>query len=178
MKLIVIVASILLILGNVNAAEINTYPSAIPAAGDKVPFIDISNINRLRLGTVQQMFNAANATKKQTKSISLPPTMSVAYTFLLWRTPVNITITNISGVCVGGDYSNKVIGGFDQVNSDGVSGIAAIDSDITFDGGLDTDDGALSNPNVAAGKWIRWHTTSMTGSPAGWTTISIDYTEN
>ena len=178
MRIVYALLFVLLTLTSSFAAEINTYPSAIPAANDKVPFIDVSNINRLRLGTVQQMHDAANATRLQVKSISLPPTMSIAYIFLVWRTPVNITITNISGVCIGGNFSNKIIGGFDQVDSDGVTSITPIDADITFDGGLDSDDGSLTNPNVSAGKWIRWHTTSMTGSPSGWTTVSIYYREN
>ena len=161
--------------------------------------------------------------------------------FLLWLTPVAITITDIKGVLQSG---TNVIGGLDEVdpfvsvsgitkanpgvvtatahgysNGDTVyfsrltemtelngttqtvankadntfeiidtSGYGAaettggdcaqrttpVDADITFDGGLDEDDGALANGTIDAGDWVKWHTTSI--SSPGFLTVTIYYT--
>lgn len=91
--------------------------------------------------------------------------------FLIWLTPVAITITDIKGVLQSG---TSVIGGLDEVDSDGWSNLTAVDSDITFNGGLDEDDGSLANGTIAANHWIKWHTTSVQ-SP-GYLTVTIYYT--
>jgi len=49
--------------------------------------------------------------------------------FLIWLTPVAITITDIKGVLQNG---TNVVGGLDECNSNGVDCVA-VDSDITFD---------------------------------------------
>jgi len=49
--------------------------------------------------------------------------------FLIWLTPVAITITDIKGVLQSG---TNVIGGLDECNSNGADCVA-VDSDITFD---------------------------------------------
>ena len=90
--------------------------------------------------------------------------------FLVWRAPVDITITHIYGILQSG---TNVIGGFDECNSTGLNPVA-VDSDITFDGGLDQDDGSLTNPTIAAGGWLKWHTTSV--SSPGYLTVHVDYT--
>ena len=91
--------------------------------------------------------------------------------FLLWLVPVAITITDIKGVLQSG---TNVVGGLDEVDSDGTSNLVAVDADITFDGGLDEDDGALTNGAIAANHWVKWHTTSV--SSPGYLTITIYYT--
>ena len=91
--------------------------------------------------------------------------------FLLWLTPIAITITDIKGVLQSG---TNVVGGLDEVDSDGTSNLTAVDADITFDGGLDEDDGSLTNGTIAANHWVKWHTTSV--SSPGYLTISIWYT--
>lgn len=86
-----------------------------------------------------------------------------------WRVPVNITITKIYGILSSG---TNVIGGFDECDSNGANCVP-IDSDITFNGSLDQDDGSLSNPTVDAGDWIRWHTTSV--SSPGYFSVTFEY---
>jgi len=93
--------------------------------------------------------------------------------FLIWLTPVAITITDIKGVLLSGEGTN-VVGGLDEVDSDGISNLVAVDSDITFNGGLDEDDGSLTNGTISANHWIKWHTTS-TYNP-GYLTVTIYYT--
>lgn len=90
--------------------------------------------------------------------------------FLLWRTPVAITITEVHGVLLSG---TNVIGQIDECSNTGVSCVA-VDADITFDGGLDSDDGSPSNPSIDAGDWVKWHTTSV--SSPGYLTVTIYYT--
>ena len=94
--------------------------------------------------------------------------------FLLWLTPVAITITDIKGVLQSG---TNVVGGLDEVDSDGTSNLVAVDSDITFDGGLDEDDGFLTNGTIAVNHWVKWHTTSVNNTvPVKFLTITIYYT--
>lgn len=94
--------------------------------------------------------------------------------FLIWLTPVAITITDIKGVLQTG---TNVVGGLDEVDSDGSSNLTPVDSDITFNGGLDEDDGSLTNGTIAANHWIRWHTTSVDNTiPVKFLTITIYYT--
>ena len=90
--------------------------------------------------------------------------------FLLWRTPVAITITHIHGVLLTG---TNVVGGVDECDANGANPVA-VDADITFDGGLDSDDGGLTNPEVDAGDWVKWHTTSV--NVPGYLTVTIYYT--
>lgn len=80
-----------------------------------------------------------------------------------------ITIQNIYGVLLSG---TNVVGGLDECDSDGAN-CSAVDSDITFNGGEDTDDGSLSNPSIDSGDWIRWHTTSI--SSPGYCTICFTF---
>ena len=94
--------------------------------------------------------------------------------FLIWLTPVAITITDIKGVLQTG---TNIIGGLDEVDSDGSSNTTPVDSDIIFNGGLDEDDGSLTNPTIAANHWIRWHTTSVDNTvQVKFLTVTIYYT--
>ena len=91
--------------------------------------------------------------------------------FLLWLTPVAITITDIKGVLQSGTY---VTGRLYEVDSDGESNPSAVDSsDITFNGGLDEDDGSRSDPNIASNHWIRWFTATIDNT--GFLTVTIYY---
>jgi hypothetical protein len=157
------------------------------ADGDDFLVRDASDTSLASTGTEKRyswasmktdMTAAIKAGRTLSKGIILPASVNTTYTLLLWRTPVAITIRHISAVMAGGTTSIYLTGGLDYVDSDGVSNLTPVDTDIVINGGLDTDDGVLSNPHIAAGKWIRWHTTSVVGTPTGWTTVNIDYTED
>ena len=104
-----------------------------------------------------------------TKTLSIILTSSLTATddFLVWRSPANITISNIHGVLQSG---TSVTGGFDECDSNGANCVA-VDADIAFDGLLDSDDGSLSNPTIDAGDWLKWHTTAV--SNPGYLTITV-----
>lgn len=89
--------------------------------------------------------------------------------FLLWRTPQAIRITHIHGVLLTG---TNVIGGLDECDKDGDNAVA-VDADITFNGSLDSDDGSLTNADIDAGDWIKWHTTSS--DAPGYLTVTVYY---
>jgi hypothetical protein len=92
----------------------------------------------------------------------------------LERFPYAITITNIKVYSVG----DNVVGGLDEcTGTNGVcSSVTAVDSDITAADGVEaSDDGSLTNPGIAAGNRIRWHTTSHTGTNT-FTQICFEYT--
>jgi hypothetical protein len=86
------------------------------------------------------------------------------FDFAIEKFPYAVTITNIK---VYQDGATNVIGGLDEcTGTNGVcSSTTAVDSDITgTDGAEVADDGSLSNPGIAAGNYIRWHTTSVSGT--------------
>ena len=94
--------------------------------------------------------------------------------FLVFRVPstiTSITITKIYGVLLSG---TNVIGGLDICTASDGTSCTAVDADITFDGGLDYDDGTLTNPTGDTWDWIKWHTTSV--SSPGCITIQFEYT--
>lgn len=92
----------------------------------------------------------------------------------LWRAPVGITITAIHVQCTGG---TSITGMIDEYDSAGAALVAAVDdTDITANAGASAnDDGALSNPGIAAGNYLFWRTQSLVGSPTS-ITVSFEYT--
>jgi hypothetical protein len=84
--------------------------------------------------------------------------------------PQEIWIYNIHVYQIG---ATNVVGGLDEcTGTAGVcSSVTPVDADITGTNGVDVaDDGSLSNATIAAGNWIRWHTTSVSGTN---TTLSV-----
>lgn len=81
----------------------------------------------------------------------------------LEKFPYAVTITNIKVYSIG----DNVVGGLDEcTGTNGVcSTLTAVDADITAADGVEaSDDGSLTNGGIASGNWIRWHTTSHTGT--------------
>ena len=90
----------------------------------------------------------------------------------LWRAPYAYTITAISLLVEGG---TNLVGGLDEADSNGNSGVA-IDADITGTAGSNVnDDGSLTNPTVDDNDYLLWHTTSISGTPTS-LTVTIEYT--
>ncbi len=90
--------------------------------------------------------------------------------FILWRAPYAITITAVHGLAIGG---TNVVGNFDECDGNGGNAVA-IDSDMTLTSTVTTDT-ELSNASIDAGDFIRWHTTSVSGSNSQ-IVVTIDYT--
>lgn len=89
---------------------------------------------------------------------------------LLMKAPYGMSIINIKGVLQG---STNVVGQLQECNSSGAS-CADLDSDITFDGGEDGDDGSLTDSSIASGNWIAWKTTSVSGTPT-FLTVTVTF---
>jgi hypothetical protein len=84
----------------------------------------------------------------------------------IWKAPAAVTITasSIHVYAIGG---TNVVGGLDEcTGTNGVcSSVTAVDADITGTAGSDVaDDGTLTNPTIASGNWVQWHTTSVSGT--------------
>ncbi|MFH0805958.1 MAG: hypothetical protein V1901_03735 [Patescibacteria group bacterium] len=91
----------------------------------------------------------------------------------VWRSPTAITITGIHVLCIGG---TNIIGQLIEFGSNGLNPQVIDDSDITGIAGTNVnDDGDLSNPNIDAGDYIGWHTTSVSGVVTK-VIITFDYT--
>ncbi len=89
--------------------------------------------------------------------------------FVFWKTPDGITVVDIQGVLAG---TTNVVGQLQECDAAGAN-CADVDSDITFDGGQDEDDGTLTNGVFDAGDWVGWKTTSVSGTP---TSLTITFT--
>ena len=92
--------------------------------------------------------------------------------YVLWRAPYAVTITAIHVRCTGG---TNVIGGLDEGDSNGTN-VVAVDSDITASAGtMAADDGSLTNPTIASGRTVNWHTTSVSGTNTS-LMVTFEYT--
>jgi hypothetical protein len=92
----------------------------------------------------------------------------------VWRVPSNITITAIHLLCKGA----VIVGNLWEYDSNGLNGSSVDSSDIT--GIVDTnvnDDGSLTNPNISAGNYLGWASTSVSVG-ATRAIITFDYTIN
>lgn len=111
----------------------------------------------------------------------LSPTFSKSFTIIapvstddypVWRTPYAITITGIHVLTIGG---TNVVGGLDEADANGIN-VVAVDSDITGTAASNVnDDGSLTNPTIASGVYLNWHTTSVSSTPTS-VTVTYDYT--
>lgn len=89
---------------------------------------------------------------------------------LLMKAPYGMSILTIKGVLQG---TTNVVGQLQECTSAGAS-CADLDSDITFNGGEDADDGTLTDSTIASGNWIGWKTTSVSGTPT-FLTITVTF---
>lgn len=95
--------------------------------------------------------------------------------FPIFKAPYALTIDSIHVYTVGG---TSVVGGLEEcTGTAGVcSGSTNVDADITGTADTDVaDDGTLTNAAIASGNWIKWHTTSSTGTPTS-VTVTFTYT--
>ena len=80
----------------------------------------------------------------------------------IWRVPYKITIAAIHVLCMDG---TNIVGQLWEYDSNGLNGSTVDSSDITGTAGTNVnDDGDLSNPDIAAGNYLGWKTTSVSGS--------------
>lgn len=89
---------------------------------------------------------------------------------LLMKAPYGMSILTIRGVLQG---TTNVVGQLQECTSAGAS-CADLDSDITFNGDEDADDGSLTDSTIASGNWIGWKTTSVSGTPT-FLTITVTF---
>jgi hypothetical protein len=91
----------------------------------------------------------------------------------LWRAPINLTITAIHVLCIGG---TNIIGNLWLYDANGLNGSSVDTADITATTQTNANDsGSLSNPNVTSGNYVGWKTTSVSGTPTR-AIISFEYT--
>ena len=88
----------------------------------------------------------------------------------IWQVPADysITIVGIRALAIGG---TNVIGCLDEYGTDGTTLTAAVDSDWTITTS-EFNDTSYSNAGIAAGAWLRWRTTSVSGSV---TSVNVNF---
>ena len=91
-----------------------------------------------------------------------------------WRTPVDITITGVHGVQVGG---TNLIGQLAECDANGGSCAVVDSSNLTILTTNVNDDGSLSNASIDAGDYVGWITLSVDGTIET-CTVSFEYTRN
>jgi hypothetical protein len=122
-------------------------------------------------GTILVTLGAVDQTISKSFMISSPTADAHSP---LWRVPVSITITHIHVLCIGG---TNIVGQLWEYDANGANG-ATVDGDITAPAGTNTDDdGAISNPSIAAGNYLGWKTTSVSGTPTR-VIVTFEYTES
>lgn len=91
----------------------------------------------------------------------------------VWRAPVAITITAVHVLCMDG---TNIVGQLWEYDTNGLNGSTVDASDITGTAGSNVnDDGTLSNPGIAAGNYLGWKTTSVSGTVTK-VIVTFDYT--
>jgi hypothetical protein len=79
----------------------------------------------------------------------------------LMKAPYGMTILGIAAIVQG---TTSVTGQLQECSSTG-GDCADLDSDITADADGAADDGSLTDATIASGAWLRWKTTSISGTP-------------
>jgi hypothetical protein len=86
------------------------------------------------------------------------------------KAPYGMTIIGINCIVQG---STSATGQLQECASDGTS-CTDLDSDITCDSDGAADDGSLTDSSIAANAWMRWKTTSVSGTPT-FLTVTFRY---
>ena len=86
------------------------------------------------------------------------------------KAPYGMTILGIDCIVQG---TTSVTGQIQECSSAGAS-CADLDSDITCDADGAADDGTLTDSTIASGAWLRWKTTSVSGTPT-FLTVTVRY---
>lgn len=79
----------------------------------------------------------------------------------IMKAPYGMTLLGINCIVQG---TTSVTGQLQECDSSGAN-CADLDSDITCDADGAADDGTLTDSTIASGAWIRWKTTSVSGTP-------------
>lgn len=88
----------------------------------------------------------------------------------LMKAPYGMTIVGIDAIVQG---TTSVTGQMQECASDGTT-CADLDSDIVADADGAADDGAITDSSIASGAWLRWKTTSVSGTPT-FLTVTVRY---
>lgn len=88
----------------------------------------------------------------------------------LLKAPYGMTILAINCIVQG---TTSVTGQLQECDSAGAN-CADLDSDITCDADGAADDGSLTDSVIAANGWLRWKTTSVSGTPT-FLTVTVTY---
>src|SRR5574343_1393744 len=88
----------------------------------------------------------------------------------IMKAPYGMTILGINCIVQG---TTSVTGQLQECDSAGAN-CADLDSDIVCDADGAADDGSLTDSAIASGGWLRWKTTSLSGTPT-FLTVTVRY---
>lgn len=88
----------------------------------------------------------------------------------IMKAPYGMTILGINCIVQG---TTSVTGQLQECDSSGAN-CADLDSDIACDADGAADDGSLTDSAIASGAWLRWKTTSLSGTPT-FLTVTVRY---
>jgi len=88
----------------------------------------------------------------------------------IMKAPYGMTILGIDCIVQG---TTSATGQIQECSSAGAS-CADLDSDIVCDADGAADDGTLTDSTIASGAWLRWKTTSLSGTPT-FLTVTVRY---
>ncbi len=166
-------------LGNAGEALLSAGASALPAFGPVAliasgtgPTVDAAG--KVGVDTTTDQLQFYGAAKRALPSLQHASFVIAAPAdtddINLMKAPYGMTIVAISGIVQG---TTSVTGQLQECDSAGAN-CADLDSDITVDADGAADDGSLTDSAIASGAWIRWKTTSVSGTPT-FLTVTFTY---
>jgi hypothetical protein len=118
-----------------------------------------------------QFYGAAKRALPSIQSMSIViPAPATTDDINIMKAPYGMTIVGIDAIVQG---TTSATGQLQECDSTGAS-CADLDSDIVADADGAADDGSLTDSTIASGAWIRWKTTSVSGTPT-FLTVTVRY---
>ena len=143
------------------------FPNAAPTSGMSLTFSGTASTGS---GTPSNPYVHAGSWNNQALSFVIPAPAATDDINLM-KAPYAMKIIAINCIVQG---TTSATGQLQECGADGTS-CADLDSDIACDADGAADDGALTDSAIAANAWVRWKTTSVSGTPT-FLTVTVKYT--
>ena len=142
------------------------YPVKIDLAGNS----DTNLVSQKAVKTAVD--GKVDKTQKITQCATIKGTVD-ADDYPLWKLPHAVTIQAMNCYSSG----DNVVGSLDECTGTGgiCSGVTTVVADVTCTADTNVATTSFTNAGIAAGNWIRWHTTSHTGTNT-FLSVCVDYT--
>ena len=147
-----------------------TGTSPISITGAREVFGGATTVTIDTSGMVSVGDAGANTMHSKSLTIDVP---SESADYMIWRTPYAITVRTVAVICTGAAAAN-IVGFLDECDGNGMSA-SAMSDDVTAVSGTNMVTAIFDDATVNATDYIRWHTTSTSGTLES-ACVTMDYT--